>query len=80
MFMKPWHPQERAEEWGPGEAEGCNYGIERGKLDAPKTSRMVNVADQTGKMRQADSDGVRMVALITRMLWNWLDSIKTRPE
>lgn len=37
-------------------------------MDAPESSRMVKVADQTGKMSQADSNGVRMVALITRML------------
>lgn len=68
MFTKPWHLQERSEEWRPGEAEGCNHGIERSKMDAPESSRMVKVADQTGKMSQADSNGVRMVALITRML------------
>ncbi|KAK4822308.1 hypothetical protein QYF61_013007 [Mycteria americana] len=51
---------ERTEEWRPAEAEGCNHGIDRGKLDAPGSSAMVNVADQTGKRRQAERDGVWM--------------------
>jgi len=77
-LSNPWLPQERAEEGGLEEQRAVTLGL-KGPSWVPRKLRVVNVAEQTGETRQADS-GVQMVALIIRTLQNRLDFIKVSSE